>query len=190
MYTSIGTSAGRPAARTFRREPHAAEDLHGARVAALHLRQELRRGLALDQRAAHAALAEVDGEHQPHRSRADDQDFGIDRLIIISRMRAIIAALAAGLHGSPARRTSRRAPSTSSFPTRRAPAPTSSRARSARKLAERWKVAVVTENKPGATGNIGADFVAKAPPDGTTLLVAATSFAHQPGAQSRALTIR
>ena len=68
----------------FRREAHAAEDLHGARVAALHLRQELRLGLALDQRAAHAAPAELDGEHQPHRSRADDQDFGIDRLIIIS----------------------------------------------------------------------------------------------------------
>ena len=48
------------------------------------------------------------------------------------------------------------------------------------KLAERWKVAVVTENKPGATGNIGADFVARAPADGTTLLVTATSFATNP----------
>jgi len=48
------------------------------------------------------------------------------------------------------------------------------------KLQERWKVAVVTENKPGATGNIGAEFVAKAPADGTTLLVAATSFATNP----------
>ena len=37
------------------------------------------------------------------------------------------------------------------------------------KLSERWKVAVVTENKPGATGNIGAEFVAKAPADGNTL---------------------
>jgi len=43
------------------------------------------------------------------------------------------------------------------------------------KLSERWRVAVVTENKPGATGNIGAEFVAKAPADGSTLLVAATS---------------
>src|SRR5688500_7996902 len=34
------------------------------------------------------------------------------------------------------------------------------------RLAERWKVAVVTDNKPGATGNIGADFVAKSAPDG------------------------
>ena len=48
------------------------------------------------------------------------------------------------------------------------------------KLQERWKVAVVTENKPGATGNIGTEFVARAPADGTTLLVAATSFATNP----------
>lgn len=48
------------------------------------------------------------------------------------------------------------------------------------KLSERWKVAVVTENKPGATGNIGTEFVARAPPDGTTLLIAATSFATNP----------
>ena len=44
------------------------------------------------------------------------------------------------------------------------------------KLGERWKVAVVTENKPGATGNIGAGFVAKSAADGHTLLMAATSF--------------
>src|SRR4029079_9284719 len=32
--------------------------------------------------------------------------------------------------------------------------------------------AIVVENKPGATGNVGADFVAKAPADGYTLLLA------------------
>src|SRR5437868_13345606 len=48
------------------------------------------------------------------------------------------------------------------------------------RLAERWKVGVVTDNRPGATGNIGADFVAKAAPDGHVLLMTATSFATTP----------
>lgn len=48
------------------------------------------------------------------------------------------------------------------------------------KLGERWKTAVITDNKPGATGNIGADFVAKSPADGTTFLLTATSFATNP----------
>jgi tripartite-type tricarboxylate transporter receptor subunit TctC len=37
-------------------------------------------------------------------------------------------------------------------------------------LAERWKVVVVIDNKPGSGGMIGADAVAKAAPDGNTLL--------------------
>ena len=48
------------------------------------------------------------------------------------------------------------------------------------RLSERWKVAVVTENKAGATGNIGADFVARSAPDGHTLLFVATSFGTAP----------
>jgi len=48
------------------------------------------------------------------------------------------------------------------------------------RLAERWKVGVVTDNRVGATGNIGTEFVAKAVPDGYTLLFTATSFGTNP----------
>lgn len=42
----------------------------------------------------------------------------------------------------------------------------------AQKLNETWKQPVVVENRPGANGTIGADAVAKSPPDGYTYLVA------------------
>ncbi len=47
----------------------------------------------------------------------------------------------------------------------------------AAKLAERWNQSVLVENKPGASANIGADFVAKSPPDGYTLLMATPALA-------------
>ena len=39
------------------------------------------------------------------------------------------------------------------------------------KLSEKWKQPMVVDNRPGASGNIGFSAVAKAPPDGYTLLV-------------------
>ena len=43
------------------------------------------------------------------------------------------------------------------------------------KLGDRLKVAVVVENRPGASGNIGTEAVAKAVPDGYTLLMTAST---------------
>ena len=43
------------------------------------------------------------------------------------------------------------------------------------KLGERLGVAIVVQNSPGASGNIGADMVAKAPADGSTILMGANT---------------
>lgn len=43
------------------------------------------------------------------------------------------------------------------------------------KMSENWGQPAVVENKPGASGNIGSDLVAKAPPDGYALLVGSVS---------------
>ncbi len=45
----------------------------------------------------------------------------------------------------------------------------------AQKLTEAWGQSVIVENKPGAGGNIGADLVAKSPPDGYTVVMGALS---------------
>lgn len=43
----------------------------------------------------------------------------------------------------------------------------------AQQLSERWGQSIVVENKPGAGGNIGADYVAKSAPDGYTIVMGA-----------------
>src|SRR4029078_1839689 len=51
----------------------------------------------------------------------------------------------------------------------------------ARSLAEKMTASlgqpVVVENKPGASNNLGTDFVAQSPPDGSTLVIIASSHA-------------
>ena len=48
-------------------------------------------------------------------------------------------------------------------------------------LGNRVGQTVVVENRPGASGNIAAEFVAKSPADGYTLLIVNSSFAMNPG---------
>ena len=43
------------------------------------------------------------------------------------------------------------------------------------KIGEDWKIAVIVENKPGASGNIGTEAAAKAQPDGYALLMTAST---------------
>lgn len=50
----------------------------------------------------------------------------------------------------------------------------------AQKIQDQWNSPVVVENKPGAGGTIGNNFVAKAPADGHTVLLAITALIQQP----------
>jgi tripartite-type tricarboxylate transporter receptor subunit TctC len=52
------------------------------------------------------------------------------------------------------------------------------------KLSQRWNVPVVVENKTGASGIIGTAYVAKAAPDGYTILFTATSHGTIPAVNS------
>src|SRR5687767_6336546 len=50
----------------------------------------------------------------------------------------------------------------------------------AQKLNEAWGVSVIVDNRGGANGTIGAAAVAKAPPDGNTIIVVPSGFAVNP----------
>jgi tripartite-type tricarboxylate transporter receptor subunit TctC len=51
----------------------------------------------------------------------------------------------------------------------------------AQRLTERWNRQVLVDDRPGGGGIAGSDLVAKAPPDGYTLLMASTSHVANPG---------
>lgn len=55
----------------------------------------------------------------------------------------------------------------------------------AQQMSEIWKQPVVVVNRPGAGGNIGAEAVTRAAPDGYTLLMGTTALASSPALYSR-----
>jgi tripartite-type tricarboxylate transporter receptor subunit TctC len=50
----------------------------------------------------------------------------------------------------------------------------------AREMSEIWKQPVIVSNRPGASGNIGAEQVVRAPADGYTLLMGTTALSSSP----------
>ena len=53
------------------------------------------------------------------------------------------------------------------------------------KLTEQWKQPVIVDNRPGASANIGAEFLVKSPPDGYTLFCASTIHTINPSLYSK-----
>lgn len=54
-------------------------------------------------------------------------------------------------------------------------------------LQQRWQQSVIVENKPGASGNIGTLQVARAEPDGHTLLMTVNTFVMNAAVQEPAV---
>ena len=58
------------------------------------------------------------------------------------------------------------------------------------KIGDDWKASVVVDNRPGASGNIGTEAVAKAAPDGYMLLTTASTIVLNAASSKRFRTIR
>ena len=59
----------------------------------------------------------------------------------------------------------------------------------AQQMSDLWKQPVVVSNRPGASGNIGAEQVVRAAPDGYTLLMGTTALASSPAVYPSSATI-
>jgi tripartite-type tricarboxylate transporter receptor subunit TctC len=55
----------------------------------------------------------------------------------------------------------------------------------AQQMSEIWRQPVIVSNRPGASGNIGAEQVARASPDGYTLLMGTTALSSSPAVYSK-----
>jgi tripartite-type tricarboxylate transporter receptor subunit TctC len=55
----------------------------------------------------------------------------------------------------------------------------------AQQMSERWKQPVIVSNRPGASGNIGAEAVVRSAPDGYTILMGTTAISSSPAVYAR-----
>ena len=76
-----GHVARKPGIADLLRDAEPPVDFHGAGVAPLHFWQELRRVLLLEQDAAHAPAAEIDGEREPDRPGTDNDDLRVQTTV-------------------------------------------------------------------------------------------------------------